>query len=117
MRPNPDKLTPGTLLKKSMLHLRGAAALSDFRRNKLLQKTTRLFLPVQDIAAEYIYLAWLGESLSPEAAAAGLHPRLERLLDARLTADPARDGRSLYIVPRAGTISPWSSKATNIAQN
>jgi phosphoribosylformylglycinamidine synthase len=115
MRPNPDKLIPGTLIN-SMLYLSGAAALSDFRRKKLLQKTKRLLLPIQDVAAEMIYLAWLRESLSPEAAA-GLHPRLERLLDARMLDEPARGGQSLYVMPRAGTISPWSSKATNIACN
>ncbi|HEX7026436.1 MAG TPA: phosphoribosylformylglycinamidine synthase [Gammaproteobacteria bacterium] len=99
-----------------MLHLRGAAALSDFRREKLLQKTKRLLLPIRDIAAETVYLAWLRESGSPEIAA-GLHPRLERLLDARLVAGPHGDEQSLYVMPRAGTISPWSSKATNIARN
>lgn len=99
-----------------MLHLRGAAALSDFRRKKLLQKIKRLLLPVQDIAAENIYLAWLRESLSPEVAA-GLQPGLERLLDARVIAEPAEGGQLLYVMPRAGTISPWSSKATDIAHN
>jgi phosphoribosylformylglycinamidine synthase len=99
-------------MKNSMLHLRGAAALSDFRRKKLLLKAKRLLLPVQDIAAEALYLAWFkGE------ASADLHSRLERLLDAREIASAAGHGRTFYVMPRAGTISPWSSKATDIARN
>ena len=43
------------------------------------------------------------------------------VLDALLRYGPRRDpiaagGESVLVVPRIGTISPWSSKATDIAQ-
>jgi phosphoribosylformylglycinamidine synthase len=43
------------------------------------------------------------------------HPALPQLLDARSEPLPRADG-VLYAVPRLGTLSPWSSKATDIAR-
>ncbi|GAC1628770.1 MAG: phosphoribosylformylglycinamidine synthase [Nevskia sp.] len=41
--------------------------------------------------------------------------QLGRLLDAEVRALPAADA-ALYVVPRLGTLSPWASKATDIAR-
>jgi len=94
-----------------MLILRGATALSDFRTQKLLKDLVSAGLPVRGIATEFIHVAELSADLSPEERSV-----LEKLL----TYGPRREhhdtkGVLQVVVPRPGTISPWSSKATDIA--
>jgi phosphoribosylformylglycinamidine synthase len=96
-----------------MLQLRGSAALSDFRLNKLLATVRETVPSVARIATAYVHFVDLESSLNREEAAV-----LERLL----RYGPAQettpvDGQLLLVVPRPGTISPWSSKATDIARN
>ncbi|WP_435927444.1 phosphoribosylformylglycinamidine synthase [Dryocola sp. BD613] len=93
--------------------LRGSPALSAFRINKLLARFNDAHLPVSDIYAEYVHFADLDAPLS-----ASEHARLQRLLKYGPTlADHAPTGRLILVTPRPGTISPWSSKATDIAHN
>lgn len=42
---------------------------------------------------------------------------LETLLQAQLTDLPDMTAENVWVIPRLGTISPWSSKATDIAHN
>ncbi len=94
-----------------MLHIRGAAALSAFRCQKLL-KTAQLSIPsLQSVSASYSYFVRTESELDQVE-----HDRLRVLL---LDSEPAAEceGFNLYVAPRPGTISPWSSKATNIAHN
>ena len=100
-----------------MLVLRGAPALSEFRLAKLSQRLqVALGRPVS-LVAEHVHFADLNRDLSDQA-----RTLLGRLLEygPRLT-DDGRDGlpegRLILAVPRPGTISPWSSKATDIAHN
>ncbi len=94
------------------LRLRGRDALSAFRRKKLLQAAAA-DIPGLQIAAEY----WHFISLNRELDAAGLQ-QLDRLLSyGPATAPVAQDGMLLLVTPRLGTISPWSSKATDIAKH
>ena len=96
-----------------MLHLRGSAALSDFRLKKLLNKARAAVPMVQKIEAEFVHLATVDGDLS--TAEQG---QLEALLNygyQPLGHEP--DGQLLFVTPRPGTISPWSSKATDIAHN
>ncbi|WP_336280860.1 phosphoribosylformylglycinamidine synthase [Cronobacter dublinensis] len=93
--------------------LRGSPALSAFRINKLLARFKDAHLPVKTIYAEYVHFADLAAPLNAEA-----HARLERLLKyGPSLAGHAPTGRLLLVTPRPGTISPWSSKATDIAHN
>jgi len=93
--------------------IRGAPALSAFRVQKLMEACENAALPVSQIYAEYVHLANLSESLDDN----------ERLqLETILTYGPAIEshapqGTLLFVTPRPGTISPWSSKATDIAHN
>lgn len=95
-----------------MLLLTGGAALSELRRHKLLARVRGELPEVTGIAARLQHFVALERPLSaPEQQI------LERLLtygprsaDMELQAD-----RTLLVVPRAGTWSPWSSKATDIA--
>ena len=93
--------------------LRGSPALSAFRITKLLARFQAANLPVSNIYAEYVHFAELSAPLSDEEQA-----RLASLLTygPHLSSHtPA--GKLLLVTPRPGTISPWSSKATDIAHN
>ncbi|WP_312664765.1 phosphoribosylformylglycinamidine synthase [Pantoea sp. CTOTU49201] len=93
--------------------LRGSPALSAFRVNKLLTRFQDAHLPVSDIYAEYVHFADVSTPLSADEQA-----RLQRLLKyGPSLAEHAPQGRLLLVTPRPGTISPWSSKATDIAHN
>ncbi|MFB2733630.1 phosphoribosylformylglycinamidine synthase [Shewanella mangrovisoli] len=93
--------------------IRGAPALSTFRVQKLMEACVNAALPVRQIYAEYVHLADLSELLETNE-----REQLEKIL----TYGPAIEahtpqGSLLFVTPRPGTISPWSSKATDIAHN
>ena len=95
-----------------ILKLRGASALSDFRLAKLLPQLKSAHPGVRAVAAEFRHFVEVREALDP--AESGL---LGRLLSygAPLEGRAPQD-RFFLVVPRIGTISPWSSKATDIAR-
>ena len=98
-----------------MLVLKGAPALSPFRLAKLLGRLRSLAPSASAIDAHFIHIVDVARPL--EAAERGL-------LDSLLTYGPrivaaAAGGpgvRRLIVVPRPGTVSPWASKATDIAR-
>ncbi|WP_145476167.1 phosphoribosylformylglycinamidine synthase [Yersinia similis] len=93
--------------------LRGSPALSAFRITKLLSRCQDAHLPVSDIYAEYVHFADVSAPLSADE-----HARLQRLLQyGPSLPEHLPAGRLLLVTPRPGTISPWSSKATDIAYN
>jgi phosphoribosylformylglycinamidine synthase len=95
----------------AMLLLPGPSALSPFRREKLLHVLRQIDGSVSDVSARYQHLVKLRADLGPSEEA-----RLEALLDyGPRRAVKECNGRLALVVPRAGTISPWSSKATDIA--
>jgi len=92
--------------------LRGRAALSQFRLDKLLSQVRVVAPSVREIYAEFVYICDVEVALTPADEAL-----LGRLLDDG-TAEKQQDyAPLLWVVPRVGTISPWSSKATDIAHN
>ncbi|MBL4764916.1 MAG: phosphoribosylformylglycinamidine synthase, partial [Colwellia sp.] len=94
-------------------NLRGAPALSDFRVQKLLTQCAQLQLPVTEIYAEYAHFAQLNDELATDEAKV-----LQQLLTYGPTIEEHKPQGQFYLVtPRPGTISPWSSKATDIAHN
>ena len=98
-----------------ILFLRGERALSGFRVEKLLQKAAALRLPEAEIRSEYWYFADCAEGLNAADA-----EKLEALLAGQVAAELPQSSGSLHlflITPRIGTISPWASKATEIAKN
>jgi len=93
--------------------LRGAPALSEFRISKLLANFAELGLDITDLYAEYVHFAELSAPLD-EAQ----QDTLAKLLTYGPTiAEHAPQGTLFLVTPRPGTISPWSSKATDIAHN
>src|SRR5690349_16882406 len=100
-----------------MLQLPGAPALSAFRIAKLLARLSTLEPAVQSLQARFIHFVDTARALEPAELRIlqqllTYGPRPKR--DARTAAGPL-EGDTLLVVPRAGTISPWSSKATDIA--
>ncbi|WP_426369172.1 phosphoribosylformylglycinamidine synthase [Pseudocolwellia sp. HL-MZ7] len=96
-----------------MKTLRGAPALSEFKVKKLLIQCAELSLPVTDIYAEYTHFAHISEELSSEESHV-----LQELLKYGPTIETHEPvGNFLLVTPRPGTISPWSSKSTDIAHN
>ncbi|MES2562902.1 MAG: phosphoribosylformylglycinamidine synthase [Pseudomonadota bacterium] len=95
-----------------LIRLRGRSALSSFRLNKLHQSLSPV-LPEVRVATEFWHFAYVSRQLDSAE-----RERLERLLTyGPASAAPAEHGTLLLVTPRLGTISPWSSKATDIAQH
>ncbi|MFW5724645.1 MAG: hypothetical protein ACOCWF_08790, partial [Halochromatium sp.] len=125
--------------------LRGAPALSDFRLSKLEARLRAAAVADCTLSAEFVHFADLARPLAaeeeavlfgllrygparssgqPAAAPMDSTPDLMASAD-RSTgtagdfagADGLADATLLLVVPRPGTISPWSSKATDIARH
>jgi len=94
-----------------LLQLRGPGALSEFRLAKLLASLQKVDPGVRAVAAEFRHFVEVEGRLDA-------HERnvLDRLLQYGFPASPPA-GTLHLVVPRPGTISPWSSKATDIARN
>jgi phosphoribosylformylglycinamidine synthase len=100
-----------------MLTLPGSQALSHFRIERLLARLKACEPGVLRVNAQFLHFVQCQRELDAQELA-----RLGQLLDdggtvATLPAakDPAVEWQQL-VVPRPGTISPWSSKATEIAR-
>ncbi len=95
-----------------MLRFRGSPALSPFRLEKLLAALRQRVPTVTEVYAEFVHFVD-GRLVT--------HDR--EVLDRLLQYGPAATQRHLggeptfLVVPRPGTLSPWSSKATDIARN
>ncbi|WP_339410375.1 phosphoribosylformylglycinamidine synthase [Pseudomonas sp. EA_35y_Pfl2_R5] len=96
-----------------MLILRGAPALSAFRHGKLLEQLTSKVPAVTGLYAEFAHFAEVTGLLNADE---------EQVLARLLKYGPSvpvqePSGRLFLTIPRFGTISPWSSKASDIARN
>src|SRR3954471_14486923 len=97
-----------------MIELPGAPAVSDFRIAKLRPALEKLHPGLGVISARFVHFVDLERELDA---------RERTLLDRLLTYGPREPERvarisvpEVIVVPRFGTISPWSSKATDIAR-
>ena len=96
-----------------MLIFQGLPALSKFRNQKLLTSIQDIESSVTALYVEYIHFVEVNKALTAE----------ESLIIASLLKYGPRaaaiqpKGDLLLVTPRPGTISPWSTKATNIAHN
>ncbi|HUO94806.1 MAG TPA: phosphoribosylformylglycinamidine synthase [Steroidobacteraceae bacterium] len=93
-----------------MLLLPGAPALSRFRLEKLLSALRAIDPNVESLAAHFHHFVDLARPLADAEARV-----LARLLESDVAPAPPASGARLVVMPRPGTISPWSSKATDIA--
>ena len=100
MSPTPDVI----------LTFEGPNALSDFRRDRLLAEVRKRAPAVRALSARHLYYVELCAVLDT--------PRRARLLEVLGVRDPVRptEDATLVVVPRPGTVSAWSTKATDIAR-
>jgi len=89
-----------------MIALDGQSALSLFRLERLNARLDALHRGVRVQASWFVY--FIDADGAPEGA---LRQRLLAVLEAK---DASPEPATLWVVPRLGTISPWSSKATDI---
>ncbi len=96
--------------------LEGANALSQFRAQQLLSAIAAIAPKITGISARFVHLVASQQPLPPEQA-----QRLGELLsygDATTGTDTDNaEGERFVVTPRLGTISPWASKAGEIARN
>ncbi|MGQ7956595.1 phosphoribosylformylglycinamidine synthase [Pseudomonas sp. SP16.1] len=96
-----------------MLILRGAPALSAFRHGKLLEQLTSKMPAVTGLYAEFAHFADVSGELDADEQQV-----LARLLKYGPSVPVQEPSGKLFLtIPRFGTISPWSSKASDIARN
>ena len=96
-----------------MLKLPGGLALSDFRKNKLLTALEDIVPRMSDVQANFIHFVDSAKMLNTDTVA---------VLDSLVHTDatyviPPTSSNIFLVIPRPGTISPWASKATDIAHN
>ncbi len=93
-----------------MLILPGCSALSTFRSQRLLSQLKEIDAAISDVSARFYHFI--------DAATAPTDEDLNRLQALLTYGEPfsgAADGEQFVVIPRFGTISPWASKATDIA--
>ena len=94
-----------------MLIFSGAPALSDFRLDKVLAAVRERVPHVAAVETRYLHFVATRQPLTP--AETGIVEALLRYGPASQAGQP--QGQLLLVVPRFGTVSPWSTKATDIA--
>ena len=96
----------------AVLALPGNSAFSPARLAKQLDQVRVHNLGVTQIEARFVHFVDVEASLSDAQ-----HALLQRLLQYGPTQTvQTLNGHAFWVVPRLGTISPWSSKATDIAR-
>jgi len=97
------------------LHLQcfeGGNALSAFRAQALLAKLQQVNERISGVSARAVHWVWTDATMAAEA-----HQRFEALLTYGEPAETGAMGDLVVVTPRFGTVSPWASKATDIARN
>ncbi len=99
----------------TLMHFEGGNALSDFRARALL--TSLQSLPgagprITGVAARHVH--WVAFDAAPAAADVDKLAALLTYGDAYAGPDA---GDLVVVMPRLGTVSPWASKASDIARN
>jgi len=97
---------------KHLTHFEGGNALSTFRAQALLASLQAASPRITGVAARYVH--WVWSDAAPDRAA------IDKLQALLTYGDPYAgpgDGAAIVVMPRLGTVSPWASKASDIAHN
>jgi phosphoribosylformylglycinamidine synthase len=89
----------------------GGRALSTAKTAQLLAQAQQMAPQISAVATHWVH--WVQTDSAPDAAT---QAKLQALLTYGESAAPAQ-GVLLVVMPRLGTVSPWASKATDIARN
>ena len=90
----------------------GGNALSRFRAASLLTALQGVHDKISAVSGRFVH--WVATEGAPDAA---LNTQLGALLQYGEAYSGALEGTLLLVSPRLGTLSPWASKATDIAHN
>ena len=93
----------------------GGNALSSFRVLQLLPKLQAINPNISHVSAHFVHLA-----ATDGASDAALQAKLQSLLtygEPAQKSDIAAGSLKIIVAPRLGTVSPWASKASDIAHN
>ncbi|MBS0448636.1 MAG: phosphoribosylformylglycinamidine synthase [Proteobacteria bacterium] len=101
-----------TSTPKHLTHFEGGNALSAFRARALLPRLQAVARRIVAIHARHVHWVWSDAALVPAD-----HDKLAALLRYGDPYAGPNDGALLVVAPRLGTVSPWASKATDIAHN
>ena len=99
----------------AVLAFEGARALGEFRLAQLLPRLQAVLPRIRQVSARFVHLVWTDQPLEAPSQA-----RLGELLtygEPFTAQDAAATGPAIVVTPRFGTVSPWASKATDIARN
>ncbi len=91
--------------------LPGANALSPFRQQRLLSSLASQGIDLERIEAQYIHFIWADKELSQKNQEV-----LSSLLTYGQPFHSSNKDPGVVVIPRIGTVSPWASKATDIAR-
>ncbi|MFK7856245.1 MAG: phosphoribosylformylglycinamidine synthase, partial [Granulosicoccus sp.] len=97
-----------------MLCLSGANALSLFRQEQLLNQLRPVYSDATSVTARYVYFIELAADDPATLDSAEKLQRLATLLGSHTEYQALPDGWLVSVVPRLGTRSAWSSKASDI---
>ncbi|CAG4916016.1 phosphoribosylformylglycinamidine synthase [Paraburkholderia gardini] len=91
----------------------GASALSDFRQTRLLDTLIRIDANITGVRGQFLHFVNASTPLSADDSA-----KIEALMHYGEPFDAVKERgttETVLVVPRFGTVSPWASKATDIA--
>ena len=97
---------------KHLTHFEGGNALSAFRAQALLPQLQAVNKAITGVCARHVHWVWSHGELP-----AGEMDKLAALLQYGDAFEGGSDGTLVVVAPRLGTVSPWASKATDIAHN
>ena len=90
----------------------GGSALSSFRIQQLLPSLQAVHDRISGLSARFVHL--VSSDLAPTEV---VKQQLDALLTYGEPYEGPSDGPAILVAPRLGTVSPWASKATDIAHN
>ncbi|WP_077037262.1 phosphoribosylformylglycinamidine synthase [Pelomonas sp. KK5] len=97
---------------KHLLSFEGGNALSAFRAQALLPRLQAVNDRINAVQARHVHWVWTDEALGAEGK-----DKLAALLNYGDAYEGGSEGHLVVVAPRLGTVSPWASKATDIAHN
>jgi phosphoribosylformylglycinamidine synthase len=97
---------------QQLLHFEGGNALSVFRAQALLPRLQAVNERINGVQARHVHWVWSDTSLDDDTKA-----KLAALLNYGDAYTGSSEGSLIVVAPRLGTVSPWASKATDIAHN
>uniref|UniRef100_UPI00286B32CB hypothetical protein n=1 Tax=Roseateles sp. TaxID=1971397 RepID=UPI00286B32CB len=97
---------------KHLLSFEGGNALSAFRAQALLAQLQTVNERIKAVHARHVHWVWCDAALQQ-----GDQVKLAALLNYGDAYLGGAEGQLVLVAPRLGTVSPWASKATDIAHN